>query len=157
MLNVRRAEVRDIPAILDLLSQVLEVHASIRPDLFISGTTKYDEKDLAEKLDREEERIFVALNAAGDVMAYAFCVIQDGVSSRCIVSRRTLYIDDFCVSERDRGQGVGKALFDFVKREAMRLNCYDITLNVWEGNDPALKFYESVGMKPEKTQMEFIL
>ena len=156
-LSFRTARKEDIPAILNLLSQVLEVHATVRPDLFISGTTKYDEKELAEKLDREDERIFVALNDAGDVIAYAFCVIQDGIAARCIVPRRTFYIDDFCVSEKSRGRGVGKALFNYVKHEAELLDCYDITLNVWEGNDSARKFYENVGMKPEKTQMEYIL
>ena len=40
MLNIRRAEEKDLGSVLDLLSQVLEVHAVIRPDLFISGTRK---------------------------------------------------------------------------------------------------------------------
>ena len=45
-MNIRRAEERDTPKVLDLLSQVLEVHAEIRPDLFISGTRKYTEDEL---------------------------------------------------------------------------------------------------------------
>ena len=32
--NVRFAESRDIPKILDLLSQVLQIHANGRPDIF---------------------------------------------------------------------------------------------------------------------------
>ena len=44
---IRRACEGDTESILNLLSQVLEVHAWIRPDLFISGTTKYSAEDLA--------------------------------------------------------------------------------------------------------------
>ena len=37
-MNIRKAESKDIDKILDLLSQVLEVHAKIRPDIFVSGS-----------------------------------------------------------------------------------------------------------------------
>jgi ribosomal protein S18 acetylase RimI-like enzyme len=32
-----------------------------------------------------------------------------------------------------------------------------ITLNVWEGNDSAMRFYEKMGMKPRKVCMELPL
>ena len=38
---IRKAEEKDIPRILELLKQVLQIHADIRPDIFIPGTTKY--------------------------------------------------------------------------------------------------------------------
>ena len=60
-LNIRKAEIRDIPRISELLSQVLEVHAAGRPDLFKSGTTKYDETELAEITDRFLSRNTAAL------------------------------------------------------------------------------------------------
>ena len=37
---IRKAEEKDIPRILELLGQVLQIHADIRPDIFIPGTTK---------------------------------------------------------------------------------------------------------------------
>ena len=43
-MNIRRATDKDIADVLRLLSQVLEVHAAIRPDIFVSGTTKYSEE-----------------------------------------------------------------------------------------------------------------
>ncbi len=48
-------------------------------------------------------------------------------------------------------------LYEHVKAEAKRLGCYNITLNVWAGNDGAQKFYEAMGMKPRKTMLETIL
>ena len=50
----------------------------------------------------------------------------------------------------------GRAL-DYVKAEAKRLGCYEVTLNVWEGNDSAINFYKKNGLKVKETNMEFIL
>ena len=35
--------------------------------------------------------------------------------------------------------------------------CYNVTLNVWAGNDSALKFYQHQGLTMQKYGMEFIL
>ena len=69
----------------------------------------------------------------------------------------TLYIDDLCVDENCRGQKVGENLFAYVKEEAKKMGCYNVTLHVWEGNDKARGFYDHMGMGIRKTQMEYIL
>ena len=56
-----------------------------------------------------------------------------------------------------RGRHLGEQLFAHVKEEARKLGCYEITLNVWEGNDGARGFYEKMGMKVKSTTMECIL
>lgn len=40
-MTIRKAEEKDILRIIELLEQVLQIHADIRPDIFIPGTTKY--------------------------------------------------------------------------------------------------------------------
>ena len=40
---------------------------------------------------------------------------------------------------------------------AKEQGCYDVTLNVWEGNDSARAFYEKMGMFVKETQMEVLL
>lgn len=47
---IRKAEETDILIILELLKQVLQIHADIRPDIFIPGTTKYTADELMELL-----------------------------------------------------------------------------------------------------------
>ena len=41
--------------------------------------------------------------------------------------------------------------------EARRLGCSAVTLNVWEGNDAARRFYEKMGMTPRSATMELSL
>ena len=74
-----------------------------------------------------------------------------------MVPFNSLFIDDLCVDQGLRGQHIGESLFEFVKAEAKRLGCYEVTLNVWAGNASAERFYEKMGMKTKERQMEYIL
>ena len=49
-MKIRKAEEKDIPRIMELLGQVLQIHAEIRPDVCIPGTTKYTDSELKELL-----------------------------------------------------------------------------------------------------------
>ena len=156
-MNIRKAEMKDIPGILDLLSQVLEVHAVIRPDLFVSGTRKYNEKDLKEILQDEQRPIFVAEGENGELLGYCFCKLEKTEHSNNLRESLSILIDDFCVDEKHRNQRVGRALSDYVTDYARRLGCYDMTLNLWNGNENARIFYEHMGFTPRKTVMEKLL
>ena len=70
---------------------------------------------------------------------------------------KSVYIDDLCVDENCRGKHVGSLLFDHVMDFAKKSGCYDVTLNVWEGNDRARSFYEKKGMFVKETQMEILV
>lgn len=154
---IRNAKKEDAAGVLKLLSQVLELHAEIRPDIFISGTTKYTEDELFEIFADEKRRTYVAVDENEKVLGYALCIIKEQPFSNNMVPFTSLFIDDLCVDKAARGRHIGKALFDYVKTEAKDMGCYEVTLNVWEGNDAAIAFYNKMGMKPKETQMELIL
>ena len=156
-MTIRRAVEKDADRILALLSQVLEIHARIRPDIFISGTTKYTPEELSEIIRDDSRPIYVAADEIDQVVGYAFCQIREIPPGGNMVPFRSVFIDDLCVDESQRGNGVGSALFEYVLAQARALGCYEVTLNVWEGNDAARKFYNRLGMKPKETQMELIL
>lgn len=154
---IRKAEERDIPRIMELLGQVLQIHADIRPDIFIPGTTKYTADELKELLKNKEKLIYIAANEADVCVGYAFCQLQEQPFSNNMVQFKSLFIDDLCVDQQARGQHIGESLFEYVKNEAKRMNCYEVTLNVWAGNASAEKFYEKMRMKAKERQMEYIL
>lgn len=156
-MKIRRAQGKDIPAISKLLGEVLEIHAAIRPDIFIPGTTKYTAEELTEILNDNQKPVYVAVDENDEVLGYAFTQLQEQPFSTNMVQFKSLFIDDLCVDSSARSQGVGKALLDFVKQEAKRLGCYELTLNVWAGNDSAICFYEKNGLKTKETTMEYIL
>ena len=154
-LMVRRADKNDISRIIQLLHQVDMVHHEIRPDLFKPNTTKYNEQQLEALLSDDGTPVFVFDN--GEVLGHAFCLITEVRNDKLLQDIKTLYIDDICVDEKARGNHVGKALYEYVRDYAKSIGCNNITLNVWEGNDPALSFYRNMGMKVQKTTMEIKL
>ena len=154
---IRKAEEKDIPRIIELLGQVLQIHADIRPDIFIPGTTKYTADELTELLKNEKNPIYVAANEADICVGYAFCQLREQPFSNNLVPFKSLFIDDLCVDQQARGQHIGERLFEHVKNEAKQKGCYEVTLNVWTGNISAEKFYKKMGMKTKEKQMEYIL
>ena len=153
---VRKANKSDIGRIIELLHQVDMVHHVIRPDLFKPNTTKYNEQELEALLENESKPIFV-FDSGNDVLGHAFCLITEVRDDKLLQDIKTLYIDDICVDEKSRGLHVGKALYEYVHDYALSIGWNNITLNVWEGNGPALSFYRNMGMKVQKTTMEIIL
>ncbi|MBQ6513970.1 MAG: GNAT family N-acetyltransferase [Clostridia bacterium] len=156
MNSVRRAETRDIPAILDLLVQVDMVHHNGRPDLFKGPATKYGAEELERILADEETPVFVCEDEQGRVRGHGFCMMQHS-GGRLLEEHTTVYIDDICVDEAARGQGVGRVLYNHILAFAREKGAYNVTLNVWTCNPGAMAFYEKLGLTPYKVGMEKIL
>ena len=155
-INIRSAELRDIPALGRLLYEVHKVHSDVRPDLFKAGARKYTDEQLEEILQSGERPVFVA-EQDGQVVGYAFCIPKQFVGDRSMTDVRTLYIDDLCVDEAARGKHIGTKLYGFVLDFAKRQGYYNVTLNVWADNKAAVKFYEKIGLGVQKIGMEKIL
>ena len=155
-MTIRRAQEHDIDAISKLLSQVLEIHHKGRPDIFKPGAVKYKPSELLSLIKDNTRPVFVA-ELDGKVAGHAFCIIQQHLNDNILTDIKTLYIDDLCVDESLRGMHVGKALYEYVLGFAKEIGCYNLTLNVWEENHSARKFYENCGLAVQKTVLEKIL
>ena len=153
---IRRAVEKDIPKIIDLLRQVCLVHHMGRPDIFKVGT-KYSAEELKLILKDEYRPILVSVDENDNVQGYCFCIYQQHVNNSVLTDIKTLYIDDLCVDETLRGKHIGKDLYDSAVELAKDTGCYNLTLNVWSCNQSAIKFYESIGLLPQRIGMEVIL
>ena len=152
---IRKAEIKDLEAVNNLLKQVLAVHHKGRPDLFKPEGKKYTDAELKGIFSNPDTPVFV-FEENGTVLGYAFCAIQHQESGS-LMPLTTLYIDDICVDEKARGKHIGSALFEYVKEFAKKTGCYNITLHVWECNPSAAAFYKALGMTPQYTSMEIVL
>ena len=155
-MTIRRAQNKDIPEVHELLAQVDMVHHVGRPDIFKIGN-KYNDDELMELIKDDNRPIFVAVDENDKTLGYAVCIFKQFENDTVLTDINTLYIDDLCVFENLRGQHIGRALYEYTKDFAKKSGCYNLTLNVWSCNESAQRFYESVGMKPQKVGMETIL
>lgn len=157
-MEIRRAQEQDISGVNSLLEQVSMVHHRGRPDLFKGDRNrKYTQEQLREIFQDESRPVFVAVDEREEVLGYAFCMMQQHPHDNILTDIKTLYIDDLCVDEKIRGQHIGSILYQYVLGYAKEQGCYNVTLNVWTCNEPAMGFYEKCGMKAQKIGMETIL
>lgn len=154
-MTIRLATSADIPSLMDLLQQVLSVHHAVRPDLFQAKGVKYTEQELADLLSDDKRPIFVYEGEEGKVLGHMFTIIEEAQAPK--VPHKTFFIDDLCVDAAARGHKIGEQLYQFALSYAKEIGCYNVTLNVWNANEAALRFYQHQGMTPQETCMEHII
>ena len=153
---VRFAQPQDVPGIIALLRQVGNVHHQGRPDIFRKGAQKYGASQILSMMEAPGTPIFVAVEE-DTVVGYGFCMFQQHQNDPVITDHTSLYIDDLCVDENHRRQHIGQAIYQEILRYAKTRRCHNVTLNVWTCNPEAIRFYESLGLKPQKLGMEVLL
>ena len=155
-MEIRFAKPEDVPGILQLLRQVGQLHHRGRPDIFREKAQKYGPSQVLALMDSTQTPLFVAVEGE-QVLGYGICQVKTHHQDPVIRDHTELYVDDLCVDEGVRGQGIGRALYQQICGYAKNRGCRCVTLNVWSCNESAMKFYESMGMRPRKVCMETLL
>ena len=155
-MEIRFAQAKDVAGILALLQQVGKVHHDGRPDIFRAKAQKYGASQVLAMLDNPKNPIFVATEQ-DKVVGYGFCQVKVYDHDPVMTDRTELYIDDLCVDEKCRGQGIGKRIYEEILRYAKMRHADCVTLNVWCCNENAMNFYRSLGLTPQKIGMEKML
>ncbi len=89
----------------------------------------------------------------------AFCLIAQWNGEPCgfalyffnfstFLGKHGVYLEDLFVKPAFRGKGVGKALLAELARVAQRNDCGRLEWSVLDWNEPAIKFYKSLGAAP---------
>lgn len=97
---------------------------------------------LADGFERNPARFAVYLAVLDDVPV-GYAIVFETYSS--FLARPTLYIEDLFVAPGARGQGAGRALFDFLIAEARRRECGRMEWVCLDWNRLAIDFYERRG------------
>jgi GNAT superfamily N-acetyltransferase len=84
----------------------------------------------------------VLLGFAGEEAA-AFALFFQNFST--FLGRPGLYLEDLFVRPDHRRRGFGRAMLVYLAREANRRGCGRFEWTVLDWNEPAIKFYESLG------------
>lgn len=72
----------------------------------------------------------------GNIEGFALYYIRYSTWKGC-----RLYLEDFIVTEKMRGQGIGKLLFEEILKEAKTYNYSGVVWQVLDWNEPAINFY----------------
>ena len=151
---IRFAKKSDLPQVNANRRQVHEVHAEGRPDIF---RRKFGKK-LANLIDDMYEDAYTKIVVAdmeGTIGGFAVLEMIEKPKSPYSKARCYLRVTEFGVDESYRRQGIGTALMDFIKQYAAEQDFDTVELDVWEFNEGARQFYESVGFQTYRRYMEY--
>lgn len=152
-MNVRFATEADLDRVNELRKQVNDLHVKGKPEIFKPGFPQELRDHIYTIRDDPKQRIVVAER---DGVLCGFAVLNHVVrpENPFMSERNYLDIDEFCVDEAYRRQGVGTALIDFARAYAKEQGLERVELNVWEFNKDALAFYEAAGFQTYRRYME---
>ena len=86
---------------------------------------------------------FLVEDEAGRGIGYAMC--QVAISS--FLPGRTINLHDIYIEESARSRGLGRRVFEEIRKEARRRGCGKITLEVMRTNVRAQKLYRELGFE----------
>ena len=150
---VRFAKIEDLERVNELRKIVNDVHVEGRPDIFKAGFHDELRDFIYDIWDTENKDIIVA-ERNGVICGFA-CVQYVSKPESPFMNARTFYdVDEFGVDTAFRRQGVATELIAFIKEDAKKRGIDRIELNMWEFNQGAWAFYESVGFQTYRRYME---
>ena len=143
----RPATPGDYESINRLKVQVHDYHFQHRPDYFNRSDQPLARSYFAGLLNSERYHVFV-IETSEKIVAYAITYIITYDSNPLVKEHERLYIEDICVNESNRNQGVGTRLFNELEAFCRTEQLSHIALDVWNFNERAIRFYNEMGMHP---------
>lgn len=151
-MNVRFANVNDFDGISVIQTQVHDLHNGYRPDLYKKVNNALDKTYFINMI--EKECIIIAKDGKQTV-GYCIFTFKEHKETAISFGRKVLFIDAIGVLEDHKRNGIGGALFSFVKKVAKDNNCDTIKLGVYIENKNAIEFYEAMGMGKKNIIMDY--
>jgi len=140
MLNIRPATPADAPIIAGLVRELAEYEKLLHE---ARGTTE----DFRRELESANPVIHVLI-AEWDGAPAGFALYFFNFST--FVGRPGLYLEDLFVRPQQRAHGIGRALLRVLARIAQERGCGRMEWAVLDWNEPALRFYQSLGARQMK-------
>ena len=137
-IQLRFAVKEDCPRLLELINE-LAVYEKAPEEVTVT-LAEFEEAGFG---TQPVWKAFVAEDATG-ILGFALYYTRYSTWKGC-----RLYLEDFIVTENQRGKGLGKILFERVMKEARDKNYNGMTWQVLDWNEPAINFYNKYNAQIE--------
>jgi len=145
----RQATIEDKEILLSLEQEVVEAERPYNSDIRENGAHYYDLDDL---ISSSQAQLLVG-EVEGKIVATGYAQIRSSKTS--LVHEKHSYLGFMLVLEEFRGLGINKLVVDLLVKWSKEQGADYVYLDVYDGNDSAVKAYQKVGF--EKTLVEMKL
>ncbi len=128
-------------------------HVAARPDQYEKVEHVYSHDDF-EAILACDPCIALAAEEDGAVVGICFAAVREPDAQRAGREDKVAYLEALFVDETARRRGVGTALYEETLRRAKEQGASRLELMVWEFNQSARAFYETVGMRTQRLILE---
>ncbi|TYS16178.1 GNAT family N-acetyltransferase [Rossellomorea vietnamensis] len=154
-IHIREAVKNDYNAVHRIQKQVHDIHTQERPDHYMMADITLDKDYFHELIDGANTKVF--LLEEDQPIAYTILTVKYAADRPILKPKKVVYMDDFGVDSKCRGKGLGKKFFEKIVEYAKNIEADSLELGVWEFNESAIKFYESMNLKTKIRVMEIDL
>ncbi len=136
--TIKQATIDDVPQILSLIRELAEYEKLSH--------------EVVATVDILEESLFGEWKVAEAVLGHydgkpvSFALFFHNFST--FAGRPGIYIEDIYVKPEMRGKGIGSIMFAYIARLACERKCARLEWSVLNWNEPAIKFYKTIGSVP---------
>ncbi len=137
--EIRKADIDDSSIILNFVKELASYE---KAEYEVIATVEDIEKNLFDKNTTTK-----AVICLSDGKPIGFAVYFLNFSTW--LGKNGLYLEDLYISPEFRGSGAGKKVLKYLAVNAIENNCGRFEWSVLDWNEPAIKFYESIGAKAQ--------
>ena len=139
IIKIRQATAADSSLIIRFITE-LAIYENAEHEVIAT------ESDIRHSLFGEDSSTHAVIcNIANEPVGYAVYFFNYSTW----LGKHGLYLEDLYVSPEHRGTGAGKALLKHLAEIAVSRNCGRLEWSVLDWNEPAIRFYRSLGAKPQ--------
>lgn len=142
---IREAKHNDIDAIAEIFRQLHRHHVELAPESYKMPFDYYFRGRLEAFFADDDMTILVSDNDGIDGFAVIRFFDTDSAER---VGRQVCYVECLAVEESRRRQGIGTALFGYIKEYALNCGCDCVRLGAAAENTQAINFYQKMGLVP---------
>ena len=140
MITIRKATIEDLPVLLEFEQGVLRAERPMDRTLKLNNTYYYDIPNLIEDPSVE----LVIAEFKGVVAGCGYAKIKN--ARDCFQFDQFSYLGFMFTKEIFRGKGVNHSIMNYLYNWSLSKGIYEVRLEVYPTNIPAIKAYEKSGM-----------
>ena len=155
-ITVRNVDENDYAAVIRLMDLMNRLHYEAVPHLMKPNKIPFfTQQGFANILADAKQRLIVACDGSY-VCGYASLRLIDPQHERTFpfIDSKRVHVDEIITDVGYRNCGVGKALMATAEAWTREVGATKMTLNVFNFNTPAMKFYDNLGFQFLTTAME---